>query len=451
MNFHSSPNCSYALFILLAMGSTAVAQDEPPLELFRIEASYSPPYYTTVYHPPANPVAGQLKIGANYTLWIPEGLKRVRGIIIHQHGCGSPAALESVTAAHDLHWQELAKKTGCALLAPSYHLPEKLHCRVWTFPREGSGKQLLIALKELADLSGHAEIAAVPWCLWGHSGGGSWSSRMQRDYPERIAAIWFQSGSGYGKEDFDEALVTETLLQIPMMASPAIKEKDYERYAPAWHGTLAMFKDFRARGAPIGFAPDPVTVHETGDSRYLAIPFLEACLKLRLPDQASESLKIIDTNQGWLAPLFSTDMPKPAKDFKGDVKKAVWLPNETVARAWYDFVNTGTVSDSTPPPAPYDVQVDKISGLITWKASVDYESGLQAFIVERDGKEIGQVPEKPLNRYGRPLFQGLSFGDTPERLLQFQFVDTSASIGDDHDYEVIAVNSVGLRSDSVWK
>jgi len=33
------------------------------------------------------------------------------------------------------------------------------------------------------------------------------------------------------------------------------------------------FEEYRPHGAPIGIAPDPLTVHECGDSRYLAIPF----------------------------------------------------------------------------------------------------------------------------------------------------------------------------------
>jgi len=45
-----------------------------------------------------------------------------------------------------------------------------------------------------------------------------------------------------------------------------------------WVGPLVTFQEFRLRNAPIGFAPDPRTDHECGDSRYLAIPFIDACL-----------------------------------------------------------------------------------------------------------------------------------------------------------------------------
>jgi hypothetical protein len=39
-----------------------------------------------------------------------------------------------------------------------------------------------------------------------------------------------------------------------------------------------MFKAYRAKSAPIGFAPDPLTSHQCGDQRYAAIAFFDACL-----------------------------------------------------------------------------------------------------------------------------------------------------------------------------
>ena len=34
-----------------------------------------------------------------------------------------------------------------------------------------------------------------------------------------------------------------------------------------WLGNIATFKEYRAKGGLIGFAPDPRTGHECGDSR----------------------------------------------------------------------------------------------------------------------------------------------------------------------------------------
>ena len=71
---------------------------------------------------PASTATNELQIAVTYTLWIPEGAPRLRGIIVHQHGAGTTASIEGSTAAYDLHWQALARKWDCALLGPSYHV-----------------------------------------------------------------------------------------------------------------------------------------------------------------------------------------------------------------------------------------------------------------------------------------------------------------------------------------
>ena len=43
---------------------------------------------------PASTVADELQVGVTYTLWIPDGVKTLRGIIVHQHGAGTTASRE---------------------------------------------------------------------------------------------------------------------------------------------------------------------------------------------------------------------------------------------------------------------------------------------------------------------------------------------------------------------
>jgi poly(3-hydroxybutyrate) depolymerase len=225
---------------------------------------------------PASSESGGLKMGVTYTLWIPDGIKKIRGIIVHQHGCGVGACKGGATAAYDLHWQALAKKWDCALLGPSYHQEEKQDCRLWCDPRNGSRATFLKALRDFAKQAKHPEIATVPWCLWGHSGGGFWASLMQTSDPERIVAIWFRSGTAFAtweKGGIARPTIPAAAYSIPIMLNPGGKEKGDKRFNGAWTGSLAMFTAYRAKGAPAGFAPDPRTSHECGDSRYLAIPF----------------------------------------------------------------------------------------------------------------------------------------------------------------------------------
>jgi hypothetical protein len=115
-----------------------------------------------------------------------------------------------------------------------------------------------------------------------------------------------------------------------------------------------------------------------------------------------------------------------------------------------EYVKTGATSDTTPPPAPFHVQVSAKGDRgteIVWDAEADFESGIGGFIVLRDGKELAKVPQTPVGPYGRPLFQVMSFHDTPEKPLpEMRYVDASAKSGEKHTYAVIEVNSVGLTS-----
>jgi len=406
---------------------------------------------------PVSTDTNELQIAVTYTLWIPEGAPRLRGLIVHQHGAGTTASIEGSTAAYDLHWQALARKWDCALLGPSYHvLNEKTDLTPggsewWFDPRRGSEKTFLKALGELAAKSGHPELETIPWALWGHSGGGIWSDVMTTLHPERVIAAWLRSGSAAmfrSRPEFPQPEVPAAAHGVPAMCNPGAREQPNT----PWRGPLATFQEYRAKGAPIGFAPDPRTGHECGDCRYLAIPFFDACLAMRLPDKGSQNqaLKPVDLSQGWLAPLLGEEA-QPAAAFKGDAQTAVWLPNEAVAKAWMEYVKTGAVSDTTPPPAPFDVRVSPKGDQeteISWNAEADFESGIRNFIVLRDGQALAQVPPNPMGKFGRPLFQSMTYHDTPSQPLpQMQYVDSSARPGEKHTYTVIAVNSVGLKSE----
>jgi acetyl esterase/lipase len=100
--------------LALALPLAALAQlppyDQPP--------SAEAPYYRVRYE--ASTEEGGLVFPVNYTVWIPPGTETLRGVVVHQHGCGEGSCKSGQTGAYDLHWQALAKRHGCALLSPSY-------------------------------------------------------------------------------------------------------------------------------------------------------------------------------------------------------------------------------------------------------------------------------------------------------------------------------------------
>ena len=434
------------VLLLLAAASTVLAQ-QPPYDVF---PPADPPYYRVRYEASTKP--GELIFPVNYTVWVPPGVNQLRGVIVHQHGCGEGSCKSGLTGAFDLHWQALAKKHDCALLAPSYEQPDKADCQMWCDPRNGSSAAFQKCLTDLAAKSGHPELATVPWALWGHSGGGHWAGGMVLMHPERVAAAWLRSGVPLLKENPTRSTIKthtipEAALSVPVMCNPGTKEGvtvKEGRFAGVWPANEAFFTEMRANGALIGVAVDPLTAHECGNQRYLAIPWLDACLSVRLPKASLGKLNPMPTDGAWLAALLSSEAV-PAAKFVGDPTKAVWLPNEAIAKAWMQYVKDSAVTDTTPPPAPANVKVQ--GNTVNWSADADLESGLAHFIIERDGQAIATVPEKPANPFGRPIFQGLQYSDTPNQpLVQMTFTDAKPQPGKDHTYRVIAVNTAGLKS-----
>jgi hypothetical protein len=292
--------------------------------------------------------------------------------------------------------------------------------------------------------------------LWGHSGGGHWAGGMTLLHPDRVAAAWLRSGvppviAVEGKPV--PYPISDLACQVPIMCNVGTQEGVTDkvgRFAAVWPGVESFFKGLRAKKSLIGVSIDPLSSHDCGNQRYLAIPWLDACLSARLPAKTGDPLKLMRSEEAWLAPLNDSGSnnitaPVPAVKFIGELEKSVWLPNESIAKAWAQYSKDSAVPDSTAPPAPTDVKV--AANVLTWSAEADLESGLDHFIVERDGQFLANFPEQARNPFGRPLFQNLSYSDTPSQpLVEMRFTDTKAEPGKTHQYRIIAVNTVGLKS-----
>ncbi len=444
----SNPRRCAVLWLVLLFAnvvSSALFAQDPPYDVF---PDADPPYFRVRYEASAEP--GELAYAVNYTIWIPE-VPALRGVIVHQHGCGTGSCTSGLTGAYDLHWQALARKHDCALLAPSYEQPDGADCQLWCDPRNGSSAYFQRCLADLGKASGHSELAQAPWALWGHSGGGHWTGGMVLMHPERIAAAWLRSGVPLLEPNPDRPTIKpHTLpaesLEVPMMCNLGTQEGvsvTDGRFAQVWPANQTFFGAVRERGGLIGVAVDPISSHDCGNQRYLAIPWLDACLTARLPAAAGEPLKPMPREGAWLAePTGVTAVPE--NEFTGNAQSVGWLPSEEIARKWMQYVKDTAVTDTTPPPAPTNVRVD--GNELTWIAEADLESGLAGFIIERDGEVIAHVPEEGKNPFGRPIFQGLQYSDTPTQpLALMRYVDDSAD-GKEHRYRVTAVNTASLRS-----
>lgn len=458
--------------VALVLGAAAAGVPEaagaaaptPPYDVF---PPAEPPYYRARYDAGTQP--GELVYPVNYTVWIPPGVAVLRGVVVHQHGCGEGSCRSGLTGAYDLHWQALARAHDCALLAPAYEQPEKAECQSWCDPRNGSADAFQRALADLGAAAGHPELATVPWALWGHSGGGHWCGGMAMLFPERVAAVWLRSGVPLVEPDPDTARikaheVPDLALGVPMMCNPGTKEgvtvKD-GRFAGVWPANERFFRILRGRGGLVGVAVDPLSAHECGNQRYLAIPWLDACLKARLPTGPGP-LRAMPA-AAWVGPI-TGGRAVPAGESEAPLE-AAWLPDERIAGLWTQYVADTAVSDESAPPAPRGLRVavatsatsrtvdgttertSSATVTLTWEPVADLESGLAGFVVERDGEVLARVPEDPKNPFGRPLFQSLQYSDTPTQpLAEPRFTDAAPGRGRKHVYRVRTVNTVGLES-----
>ena len=87
-----------ALLSLLLLAATIAPAQEPPYDN---PPDVAPPYYRFRFE--ASNKAGELISPVQYTVWIPEGVETLRGIIVHQHGCGEGSCQSGQTGAFDLH------------------------------------------------------------------------------------------------------------------------------------------------------------------------------------------------------------------------------------------------------------------------------------------------------------------------------------------------------------
>ncbi|HUG19644.1 MAG TPA: hypothetical protein VMM56_11730 [Planctomycetaceae bacterium] len=414
------------------------------------------------YNVSIEPEPGEAFGSADYRLWVPDEVATLRGVIVRQHGCGEGARKFGREHADDPQWQALARKWDCALLGSQLWAPEE-DCSTWTIPEDGSARAFLSGLRELAERSNHPELTRVPWCLWGHSGGAMWVCNMTYRYPERVIATFPRSGglAPTGRE-FKRSQPAQfgdspKAIEVPILFCFG-EQEDIEgtRFYAGVSAARELFEYGRSKDAPWSLAVHPGSEHENSNSRLLAIRFFDACLKQRLPDAQSRgegpiAPLAVSREKSWFGDLKSLKIIRERDGVK-DASGMVWLPDTTLARAWREFCERGSLSDSSPPPAPERVAIEETDeGIkITWSGEADIESGLGSFRVYRDGQMIGEIRGPEDKRWNpHQHYHAWNYSDQPLWGTEFppkEFLDTTTKLARGVVYEISTVNQAGLES-----
>ncbi|WNZ27670.1 hypothetical protein HJG54_33010 [Leptolyngbya sp. NK1-12] len=401
---------------------------------------------------------------AHYRLWVPANVVSLRGLIVKQHGCGDPAKVTGLDHANDLQWQALAAKHQFALLGTQ--LPAVYPMCVDEAAEDRVAEQsYLDALSALAEKSHRPELDQIPWALWGHSGGADWAMQMLHHYPERVVAvvnvrcggILLSSGTSEILNLNPESV--PEMLDVPVLWTIGEREPHVQQCV-----TLPgqIFSKFRKAGAIWAIAVEANAGHESGDTRFLAIPYLDAILAARLTDRTP--LQPIDAAQGWLGNPSTHDVTL-AEQYQGNALEAAWLPDEKTARVWQQYITGNTwaqlrngfcrvgekfsvlrlmqysaescysskITPTRKPDAPTHVRVTRLGEevVLTWRFLPDLENGLPAFRIYRGSALLKTIQG-----------QGYNFGDAPvppDVVLEFR----DQIIKEGAIYTVSAVNTLG--------
>ena len=405
------------------------------------------------------PKQGTLYADANYYCWIPADVGTVRAVVVHQHGCTREGDAQQMMG--DLQWLSFAKKWHAAFIAPKLITGApgsgSSQCGNWNDPANGSEGTFLAALDTLARRSSHPEIRTVPWALWGHSGGSMWITSMTGKYPDRVAA-------GVAEACGRDVAGVAGALRVPILHHNGKADMCYND---------TYFANGRAKGALWAHAVNPdymwvngpkpeqtgwgpeVYGHAPHDLRMIAIPWLEAGLAARLPDAPGGArLKSMDTTTAWLGEK-GTRAIAGAAEYTGNKLAACWLPNRGFAAKWAEYMEKGTLNDTSPAPAP-----DNLTGTyagrqlnLKWDAVADLESGIKTFVIYRNGVSLATMKFEGTSTYFtvEKGFQRWQDGDqpAPAQAPAMAYADGNLNDTATYAYQIATVNwsgTVGPKS-----
>ncbi|WP_254509033.1 hypothetical protein [Anatilimnocola floriformis] len=272
---------------------------------------------------------------AEFTVWVPAGVKTVRGAI-----CNPFAKMEEVSP----HWQAACRHWGFAYVQADFDAVKK-------------DEYLLLekGLKHAATETGHSELASMPLCFLGMSRGGGMSMQLAELMPARTIAsspVCLEVGP-----------TSPATRQIPVLT--VFGDKDGTQLEKL----LQKLPGERSEEARWAIAVQWGRGHEFGQANNLSFVFFDDVIRTRLPVDAHPGegavLKPFPLVSGWLSgpiewvknkPVSTAPAAAPYDRFTGDRSSAVWLPSGRAAAVWQAFVSASREVQITEPAGLGDGQ-----------------------------------------------------------------------------------------------
>lgn len=377
---------------------------------------------------------------AKYAMFIPNSTNIIKGILIHQHGCNAEGSGEPIVT--DAQYQSFANAWNFAIIAPDLYPLQGKNCYDWVQPQGGSAQSLLAGIDSLASKSGHAELKSAPWLLWGHSGGGHWALSMTNMFAEKVIATFVYSPALNIPIEYSEKAA-----KIPIMIRHAGPFDYNGPGGDCWNTALNTFSKIRKMNGNVSIAYTPNQNHNYSFVRYMAFPFFESILSLRLSEKSS-TLKDIDSNTGFLVDTSTSGKPKiyKASSFTGNALSKSWLPDSICAAKFQEFIISGTIKDITPPTAPYNLLAqihDRSSISLSWKAHADHESGIKHFNIYLNDVKVSTYPEQVSYQY----FDTNSDEPIPTKQPSLSYTIYNGQIKEINNLAISTVNHADIESE----
>jgi len=317
------------LLALLFTAGAAVVGTEPPAPTGDVTARVE---YTLKTARTRDPVLGGPRDKVSVSVWIPDGVKTIRGGICNPFSKGDDVSK---------HWQAACRHWQFAYVQVDFDAVKKEEFTLLT-----------TGMTDLAKQTKHPELEHLPLCFTGMSRGGGMSMQLAELMPERTIAcapVCLEVGPG-----------SDATRRVPVMT--VFGEKDGSQMKLL----LDKLPAERKLGARFGIAVQWNRKHEFALANNLSFVFFDDVISRRLPKQpvADKPTPLADIalEDGWLGDsgTWGKDGKIPTvaawKEYKGDRDAACWLPSGRAAAVWQAFVGASKDVTITEPPGLGDKQ-----------------------------------------------------------------------------------------------
>jgi hypothetical protein len=276
------------------------------------------------------------------TLWYPDGLSLIRGVLVFTGGQGSGVSSDTRAMADDRFWQRFGESVGFAIIGDQF-------TGSYTNAANGPGMALLDSLTALANETGHPELEHVPLLVEGFSNGGYFSFTFAQFVPARVIAFCVNK-SGFATAPLDAAFLAVPGFLVwgseePATHTPTVIH-DLVTQGRKQHALWAELREWGAQ-------------HEDGSASRAFAPFFAEMIAARYPASASPlhapvALTALREEDGFLGDhsdaSVGSSLPMLATfaAYGGDKTAASWLPSEGLANVWRGFVTKSPIGLDMP-------------------------------------------------------------------------------------------------------